>query len=220
MKKLFPFVAVGLAVFILSFNPRPIPHSLLHRKKVTNAVDPLNPTLYPLFITNFKNNSQLEKLLSLEKRGCLTNRFKKIIFQYFYQDDQRGFTLAAYVGARKKKDFETSVVQFSSYTACSSPDKIGPNVYLGDIEFADQKNAIKILKTLSPDSPKYQYIVFKPSLETKIEGGVTRVSVNYKIYTVQNLTEICNIKDSSETSSFSITTVNVSANPSPPHGGN
>lgn len=221
MKRFFPFVAVVLGFFLLSFNPRPVSRSLTHQKNILNAVDSLNPTLYPLYIENSKSKPQLHSLLRLENRGCFTNHFKKIIFQYFYQDYKNGFTLTAYIGRRKKKDFDSTVVKFSSYiTSCgiTNDDQIGSNVYLGDIELTNQKAAIKILKTLSQDSLKYKFIVFKPVKDTSIIQGVTRVSVNYALYTVSDTAEICNLRNVKPLLASNLNSV--SANPSPPHGGN
>jgi hypothetical protein len=220
MKKFLPFITVCISFSLFSFYPSPAPKPLSHREKTGDKYNPLNPTLYPLYIENTSANPQLHNLLSLENRGCFTNHFKKIIFQYFYKDDLNGFALAAYVGRRKKKDFDSAIIKLSSYTtSCNGHnyDEITQEVYLGNIELVDQKNAIKILKTYIQDSPNCKYIVFKPSVETTTANGVTRKFVIYRIYPLQNLTDICNIKDTSK-SSLTLTTVN--ANPSPPHGGN
>ncbi|HSZ34253.1 MAG TPA: hypothetical protein VK772_13140 [Puia sp.] len=222
MKKLLPFITVCISFGLFSFYPSPVPRSLSHYKKNLNKNDLLNSTLYPLYIENTRSNPQLGKLLRLEKRGFFTNRFNKIVFQFFYQNDQNGFSLTAYVGKRTNRTFD-STVQFTSYTnSCSGQTSvdIGPNIYLGDIELVDQKAAIKKLEALSPDSSQYKYIIFKPALETQTTNAITRVSVNYKLYAVSSLTDICNINDAAKSSYLNVTVIPVSGNPSPPHGGN
>jgi hypothetical protein len=232
MKKLFPFVAVGLAVFILSFNPRPIPHSLLHRKKVTNAVDPLNPTLYPLFIENSDKNKQLDLLIQLGTRSWIAGDFRKMIFQFVYQNKNDGFTLVAYGGRRKQKGIDsTKFVLFKSYiTPCVTvpPNykvyNIGPNVYLGDLEFYKQKEVMDTLKKYSSQKADYPYIVFYPWLEDPvIVNGITRIHVRYLLYAVSDLSEICKIGAGNPVKKngvFTVTQGNASTNPSPPRNGN
>jgi hypothetical protein len=111
----------------------------------------LNPVLYPLYIENSTKNPQLDDLLRLEDRGIFTNHFKKIIFQYYYLDDNNGFTLTAYIGPTKQHKFESKGIQFSSYTtSCGKKYKENsPDVFLSDFEFVDQKAAIKKLQSLA-----------------------------------------------------------------------
>ena len=209
--------------FLFAFTSSSTLQSSPQIKKTSNRVD-LNPILYPLYIDNSKKNSQLDDLLSLEKKGFILDHFKKIIFQFFYKDDNYGFTLTAYIGPRKQQKFESSVIQLQPYITCSiNTAKIGPNVYLGDFEFIDQKVVIKKLDSLALDKTKNAFIVFYPSIKTVTMNGISRINVNYKLYAVTALTEICNIstiKDSANLGTLTVKNVGASTNPSPPYGGN
>ncbi len=222
MKNLFHFVAVTLVLFLFAFTPTP---RLKSRppKKISIGVS-LNPVLYPLYIDNSTKNSQLDSLINVQRKGCFLNHYKKIIFQYFYKDDPTGFTLTAYIGTRKQKKFEQKVIQFSSFTTlCDTPYKqIDKNVFLGDFEFVDQKAAIKSLDSLSSDNIANKYIVFYPSLEQVVMNGISRVNINYKLYAVSALSEICNIKPDAKgpIGALTVKPAGPSTNPSPPYGGN
>jgi hypothetical protein len=103
-----------------------------------------------LYNENSTKNPQLDDLLRFEDRGIFTIHFLKIIFQYFYLDDNNGFTLTAYIGSTKQQKFESKGIQFSSYTtSCGKKYKENsPDVFLGDFEFFDQKLPLKSSRVL------------------------------------------------------------------------
>lgn len=232
MKKLFPLVAAMIAFLILSFDPCPVSFSLVHQKKASNPVDPLNPTLYPLFIENSDKNKQLDALIELGTRSWIAGNFRKIIFQFVYQNQNSGFTLVAFGGRRKQKGIDsTKFVQFSSYNTPCVPVptsqqvySIGPHVYLGDLEFYTQKEVMHTLKNYRSHKAEYPYIVFYPWLEDPvIVNGISRINVRYLLYAVTDLSEICDIGAAppvKKNGIFTVTQGNASTNPSPPRNGN
>ncbi len=221
MKKLPLHVVVLIAVLLFAFNNKPLPYPNSYTRIFSSTSDSLNPTLYPLFIENSGTNSQFQTLLRFEKRGFFTNRFKKIVFQYFYQGGTKGFSMTSYVGARTKQDFDSTII-FSSYLTPSNVRKypeINSNVHLGDVELINQKKSIKILRRLGKDTIN-KYFVMYPILETLIKNGNTETFINYKLYFVSDTALIRNIDPESKIALLNVTSTSVSGNPSPPHGGN
>jgi hypothetical protein len=224
VKKLFPFVTIGIAFFILSFEPYPVFHSLINQKKASSTGNPLNPTLYPLYIENSANNPQLDALIELGTRSWIAGNFRKIIFQFVYQNQDSGFTLVAFGGRRKQRGIDsTKIVQFLSYiTPCVPPPakvyNISRHVYLGDLELFEQKKVMKTLNDYKKHKGDHPYIIFYPKLDTSIYNNITRINVKYEIYSVTSLSDICSI--GTGVSLMSTTQANASTNPSPPRNGN
>jgi hypothetical protein len=205
MKKLFPIVVAG--IFLLSFNPRPISHSLAKEKNLLNSVDSLNPILYALYLEKNEKDKFLTYLQGIQANN------QKVIFQFFYKKDDV-FTLALDTGAKGGTSYDNTIDFKLKVSSCPKIDlsTLTTGILFSNFEFDQKKDLNNLINVVTNN----KIIVFVPELYT---GAGQKNAIAYEICTCDNDGGICT-SDKYNYKRDGRGATGIISNPSPPHGGN
>jgi hypothetical protein len=207
MKKLIPLAVLTISIFLYSFHSPKVSHLLIHENRNKNIIDSLDATLYALYLEKSEKDKFLAYLQGL-------NINQKIVFQFFYKKNGT-LTLAIDTGAIGDGSFDKTLdFKLQVYHSCSKIglDTLNVGVYLGNLEI-NQKQDLKKLTSIVTNN---KIIVFMPYLYPDADG---KNAIEYVVCTCGSEAEICTSDQFNYTRDGKGVT-GVSANPSPPHGGN